>query len=824
MIERLVATLEQKFQDLSAEEMADILWLMLQQWQSEMSSLSRVEPAGNSPLTVPNDEILAPDEPFPVPSPAKVTSPEPSPSPENAAAGLTTQPDKSTEASSSAGGTSPLAVPDSTALRRSLDILKAIRPLIRSVPSAERMYLDVPATVQAIAETDVWSLQLRPVPEPWLELALVIDTTPSMVIWQRTILKLRRVLAQSGVFRDVRLWSLETTDRSPTLGKTSEPNSPQRLCLRAGYGVRTVRQAPCRPQELLEPNGRRLILVVSDCIDPRWDEQPVREMLQVWANAGPMGLLQVLPEWLWGRTALSEVTKGQMVAQCPGQPSQSLRFVRRDHWRRKPIIGVKVPVMTLEPEVASRWSQMVSGQSSVSASGLVFSPVTVQQFPPEPAPDMQRPLESSSKPSAKERMTRFRDFSSPMARRLAGLLAACPEVNLPVVRMVQAALLPESQQVHVAEVLLGGLFKPQIDITAHTPADQVQYIFHDGVRPLVQNTISPDYAFSALSEWLKTRFGYSLEDFQAYITAEGADAIEPFAGVMLGVLKRRGGDYTSLIKRIERLSQSQFEPLTARTQPEVVIQNDAHSSSEDECVVNFPEFEMFEFVDAQLVEEVEDESVFPPPLQTEEFTVITFEPETLTNKAFDNRSASDDSIRQLIKETCQYPTGSPHRQRGLTKIIRALGPKLWRTDDAYYDAALQQTWIYFCRNLCEATTGRAYDPDVASPVTWLNAYLKRRLKDFAIAEKRTQPDIIPPWLEQVRAWAEADPDGTLAATHVSKHPTVTAQQLILRRLPPETPWKELSAEYGISVGTLSSFYQRQCLKRLQAFGKSEGYL
>lgn len=210
---------------------------------------------------------------------------------------------------------------------------------------------------------------------------------------------------------------------------------------------------------------------------------------------------------------------------------------------------------------------------------------------------------------------------------------------------------------------------------------------------------------------------------------------------------------------------------------------------------------------------------------------------------------SDDPIRRLIQETCGHPTGSPPRQRGLTKIIRAVGPKLWRTQDAYYGDALQQTWIYFCRNLCEATTGRAYDPEVASPVTWLNAYLKRRLQDFQIAENRkrattisqtsysggedgpldpidrlaAQPDI-PPWLEQVRAWAEADPDGTLAATHVSKHPTVTAQQLILRRLPPETPWKVLSADYGISVGTLSSFYQRQCLKRLRAFGKTEGYL
>lgn len=222
------------------------------------------------------------------------------------------------------------------------------------------------------------------------------------------------------------------------------------------------------------------------------------------------------------------------------------------------------------------------------------------------------------------------------------------------------------------------------------------------------------------------------------------------------------------------------------------------------------------------------------------------------NSAQNNRGHSDpppDLLKKLIQETCQHPHGSQPRQRGMTLLIRRITPKLWHTSEAYYADALQQTWIYFCRNLCEATTGKAYDPDVATPVTWLNAYLKHRLKDFQIAENRKRattisesslrggddnsldpiarlpaPPDIPSWLEQVRAWAESDPDGELKSTCVSKHPEVTVQLLILKRLPPETPWKIISADYGISVGTLSSFYQRQCLTRLRAFGKSQGYL
>lgn len=205
------------------------------------------------------------------------------------------------------------------------------------------------------------------------------------------------------------------------------------------------------------------------------------------------------------------------------------------------------------------------------------------------------------------------------------------------------------------------------------------------------------------------------------------------------------------------------------------------------------------------------------------------------------------ALKRLVVETCSHAPGSADRQRGMTQLIRVIGQRLWHTSDAYYGDALQLTWIYFCRNLCEATTAKsAYDPEVASPITWLNAYLKRRLQDFKIAEGKQRatiassrvrgnegdvldpvdrlpaPPDIPPWLDQVRAWATENEE--LAKVHVSKHPQVTVQVLILKRLPPETPWKEMAKDYGISVGTLSSFYQRQCLTRLRDYGRSQGYL
>ncbi|MGF1522061.1 MAG: sigma-70 family RNA polymerase sigma factor [Leptolyngbyaceae cyanobacterium] len=208
-----------------------------------------------------------------------------------------------------------------------------------------------------------------------------------------------------------------------------------------------------------------------------------------------------------------------------------------------------------------------------------------------------------------------------------------------------------------------------------------------------------------------------------------------------------------------------------------------------------------------------------------------------------------EQVQTLIVEACSHPLGSPQRQRRLTQIIRLISNQLWKENTLYYQDALQQTWIYFCQNLCEGKTGRAYNPEQASVVTWLNAYLKRRLQDGYInvqkqratiasrfpagsdVEERVdpveqlpaQPDI-PPLLADVKAWAEANPDQILTRTHLTNHPPITCQFLILKRLPPEVPWKELATELGVSVGTLSSFYQRQCLPLLREFGKSQGYL
>lgn len=209
-----------------------------------------------------------------------------------------------------------------------------------------------------------------------------------------------------------------------------------------------------------------------------------------------------------------------------------------------------------------------------------------------------------------------------------------------------------------------------------------------------------------------------------------------------------------------------------------------------------------------------------------------------------------ESLYQMVVDTCRHPPKSRERREGLTRIIRFItqSGKLWQENTPEYEDALQQTWLYFCRNLCEAnTTKHPYDSNLSSVVTWLDKYLKRRLQDFRLEKQQEikrmvqpQPGVQPindtlaklpapvtpsvDILEETREWVKTDPDGELAQIHIQGHPEVNCQVLIWRRLPPRNSWQKLSEEFGIPISTLNNFYRRQCFPRLRKFGEIRGYL
>lgn len=202
----------------------------------------------------------------------------------------------------------------------------------------------------------------------------------------------------------------------------------------------------------------------------------------------------------------------------------------------------------------------------------------------------------------------------------------------------------------------------------------------------------------------------------------------------------------------------------------------------------------------------------------------------------------------LVQQVCRHAPRSEARQRSLTQLIRLItqSGQLWRDRSLGYADALQQTWLYVCQNLCEATTAPPYDQELSSLLTWINNYLRGQLQLYQQRQQRDRQRyrsidaldadypldellIDAPLVEAtllmfaLKDWLSDDPSGELSRTRLKEYPQVSCQFLIQRRLQDGASWEELSQESGISISTLSSFYERQCRPRLIQFARTHGY-
>jgi hypothetical protein len=209
----------------------------------------------------------------------------------------------------------------------------------------------------------------------------------------------------------------------------------------------------------------------------------------------------------------------------------------------------------------------------------------------------------------------------------------------------------------------------------------------------------------------------------------------------------------------------------------------------------------------------------------------------------------DKTLRTLIAEACACPPKSLERRQKLSEVHRLVmkSGKLWREYTLYYNDALQEMWEFCCKN------PEQYDPTVKSVITWLDDYLKKRLRNLRDARYRQKnreiaafatesgettdpitnlpahPDIQPVleiW-EKTLDWVQTDPDNVLRCNCFRGYGEINCQALILRRFPSETPWSTIAEEFNLTPSEskdLPKVYNRKCLPLLRKFALSQGYV
>ncbi len=207
-------------------------------------------------------------------------------------------------------------------------------------------------------------------------------------------------------------------------------------------------------------------------------------------------------------------------------------------------------------------------------------------------------------------------------------------------------------------------------------------------------------------------------------------------------------------------------------------------------------------------------------------------------------------LQQLGREAQQHPPLSVARQVALNKLVKEIwqsgqlghpqrgswSPSLY---EDLYNEALQKTLMEICQKIDN------YNPEY--PVMmWVNTILKRRFIDVVRDYKKRGRTYIPETEknqetsnllslddldkevpvdeelsegQQVRQFLKDDPENLFRTEHIRGRPDATFQKITWARFVEDKKWEAISAELGIPVPTLSSFFQRRLPKFIPYFQK-----
>lgn len=541
MDHRFVEAVRRIDADVTSDELADMVWLALHM-QDEPSAQSTPRRTDAPPMpsltstTSPHSVSPPARRQTHVPDPPRRDPPAPLKQP---SADLRLPPHRFAGDGQGVSTRSPAV----RAIPSELAICRALRPLQRRAPSSTRTEPDETATAELIAESGLWLPEEVPVYERWLDVALVVDESASMAIWQRTLSELRTLLERTGAFRDVRLWRLDGDLRyGPTVTVSS------------GTGGRRA------PAELVDPSGRRLILIASDCVGRAWPTSAIAEALRIWGTAGPTAIVEMLPQRMWADCA-PEFVPVRMRGPRPGLPNNRLIVETRTGDTDLSHSGVPIPVLELEDRWIRPWAALVSGTTGDWVNGTaVFTGLftgtdgdaeTGHVAPADVAPP--------------EQVRYFKAHATPKAYTLATYFAAGAPLTLAVMRLVQGAMLPSSRPSHLAEVFLSNLLRKadNHDTGGYSSnADEIEYEFQPGVREELLSELPRQHALQVLatvSNFVSQRLGSPL-DFRALLTLSDQRQSPillspPFAKVAYQVLDSLGGRYAEAAARLARMDE-----------------------------------------------------------------------------------------------------------------------------------------------------------------------------------------------------------------------------------------------------------------------------
>ncbi|MBW1599524.1 SAV_2336 N-terminal domain-related protein [Streptomyces sp. JJ38] len=419
----------------------------------------------------------------------------------------------------------PVRIPHPRALASPLAAARALRPLKRVSADPAVEELDEEETAARTADSRVPDVVTRPVRSRWLDLNLVIDDGVSMLLWQQLCAELGALAVRLGAFRQIRLFGLRLRPGTPP-ALTTRPFDPA--------------AAPVRPDVVTDPTGRSMTLVVSDGAGPGWRTGGMRAVLSRWALHGPAAVVHALPPRMWRGSGLPVVTR-RVRLPGPGAANATWRVHRSDALAglpgeepgRRLADGVPVPVLEPSGPALADWARLTA---SGGAGALSLWDTEAAERRPVRG---RRPARSAAADDAGDpgradaEVRHFRRTVSPDAYRLAAHLAAVSPLTVPVMRLVARSLPRPVTTAHLAEVFLSGLLRPAEAASSgsrgrHVPPQQRVFSFAPATRDVLLDVVPTAEVIQStrlVSEHIAHLAGRS-PDFPAWLSRpDGTDEL-----------------------------------------------------------------------------------------------------------------------------------------------------------------------------------------------------------------------------------------------------------------------------------------------------------
>jgi hypothetical protein len=304
-------------------------------------------------------------------------------------------------------------------------LTRPLQAFSKRLASPTETLLDEEATAEYALETGVWAPILHPSREYAFDLLLVVEETDRSPLWADVIAEFARMLSTQTAFHRVhqlRLLHADTAELMDTHGKS-------------GY--------------LPDWRGNRTaqVVLVSDTLSPLWRDGRIDSLVRSWRATGPLTLLQPMPRRTWRHLPMG-VPSLALSSYAVVRDNRELFVIDGEPFDEFPSGAFALPVIGFDEESLRSWAAVMTGRADATTPGIVLVPAGV---------DRENVPRNISGP---ERVALFRQMASQAAYELAVHLSVMDFMTIPVMRLIQRLMHPDSDAGEMAEVFLGGLLEP----------------------------------------------------------------------------------------------------------------------------------------------------------------------------------------------------------------------------------------------------------------------------------------------------------------------------------------------------------------------------